>query len=85
MKTWKDGEFEYCQELIADRGNANVSHDHKTIATYLRLQAASAFGDGEFEIAARLGDAATAINCDARNNHAPDWNRAAISVETYHV
>jgi hypothetical protein len=76
MTNWKDGEFEYCQELIATRGNADVTHDPKTIAAYLRLQASCAFGDGEFEIAARLGDAATSINCDA-----PDWNRASISVE----
>ncbi|MDE2103796.1 MAG: hypothetical protein KGL39_41545 [Patescibacteria group bacterium] len=73
---WKDGEFAYCRELILSRGDDNVGHDPKSIATYLRLQASAAFRDGEMEIAARLGQAATCVNEDARNNHAPDWRRA---------
>jgi hypothetical protein len=73
---WNEGELGYCCKLIGDRGNDSVGRDPKTVATYLRLQAASAFRDGEIEISARLGAAATAINEDARNNHAPDWKRA---------
>jgi hypothetical protein len=73
---WKDYELGYCYSLIANHGDNNVGRDPKTIATYLRLQASSAFRDGEYEIAARLGAAATAINEDARNNHAPAWERA---------
>jgi hypothetical protein len=61
---------------VARRGDSNVGTDPKTIAHYLRLQASQAFGDGEQELCARLSVAATVINCDARNNHAPDWNRA---------
>jgi hypothetical protein len=73
---WKDNEFSYCRELIAKRGDKNVGRDPKSVAAYLRLQAAGAFRDGELEISARLGYAATCINEDARNNHAPDWQRA---------
>ena len=73
---WKDYEFGYCLNLIRTRGNAEVGHDPKTIASYLRLQASSAMRDGEIEITARLACAATAINEDARNNHQPDWWRA---------
>jgi hypothetical protein len=74
--TWKDGEYVYCIDLVHCQGNDDVSRDPKTVAQYLRLQASAAFRDGEYEIAARLGAAATCINCDARNNHAPDWTRA---------
>lgn len=77
MTTWKSGEVVYCANLVLAHGDSNVGHDPKTIATYLRLQASQAFRDGQWEIAARLGAAATAVNEDARNNHAPDWNRAA--------
>jgi hypothetical protein len=76
IETWKDGEYRYCASLVNNKGSAHVGHDPKSVATYLRLQAASAFRDGEYEISARLGSAATAINEDARNNHAPDWHRA---------
>lgn len=79
--TWKAGEFEYCAELVRSRGDVNVGDDPKTIATYLRLQASQAFRDGQLEIAARLGAAATAINEDARNSHNPDWGRAAKIME----
>jgi hypothetical protein len=74
--SWKDYEFGYCLNLIRTKGNANVGHDPKTIASYLRLQASSAFRDRELEITARLCCAATAINEDARNNHEPQWDRA---------
>ena len=73
---WQDGEVVYCCKLVESRGNDNVSHDPVTIANYLRLQASSAYRDGEIDIAARLGEAATAINHDGRSKHAPDWNRA---------
>lgn len=73
---WKDGEFTYCREIVKYRGDTNVGHDPKGIASYLRLQASHAFRMGEYEISARLGGAATAISWDARNNHAPDWARA---------
>jgi hypothetical protein len=74
--SWKDGEYRYCRDLVGSRGDSNVGSDPKTIATYLRLQASSALRDGEYEISARLGVAATAINEDARNNHTPAWQRA---------
>lgn len=73
---WNDGEFNYCARLIAMHGNSSVGRDPKTVATYLRLQASSAFRDGEYELAARLSAAATCINEDARNNHEPRWNDA---------
>lgn len=80
---WKDGELDYCRGLVQTQGDSNVGRDPKTIATYLRLQASAAFRDGEFEIAARLGQAAICINEDARNNHVPDWDRAlhALKIE----
>lgn len=77
---WNEGELGYCCKLIGDRGNDSVGRDPKSIATYLRLQAASAFRDGEIEISTRLGTAATAINEDARNDHAPDWKRAELAM-----
>jgi hypothetical protein len=43
---WKDYEFGYCLNLIRTQGNADVGRDPKTIASYLRLQASSAFRDG---------------------------------------
>lgn len=73
---WKDDEYVYCTELVRDRGNRARGHDPKTVATYLRLQASAAFRDKEYELSARLGAAATAINEDARNDHPPDWARA---------
>ncbi len=73
---WKEGELHYCCLLVASKGNADVGRDPKSVATYLRLQASAACRDREYEISARLGSAATAINEDARNNHAPDWTRA---------
>jgi hypothetical protein len=73
---WKDGELIYCCRLVERRGDDNVGYEPATIAAYLRLQAASAYRDGEYEIAARLGEAATAVNADARCNHAPNWERA---------
>lgn len=78
---WRDGEFIYCREVVRHRGNDAVTRNPKTIASYLRLQASSAFHDGEYEIAARLGAAATAINYDARNNHNPDWTRALLALD----
>jgi hypothetical protein len=73
FRHWKDNEFGYCVGVVTDKGNNKVSRDPKTVATYLRVQAAGAFRDREFEISARLGAAATAINEDARNNHEPNW------------
>jgi hypothetical protein len=73
---WKAYEFSYCYSLVERRGDDKVGRDPKTIATYLRLQASSAFSDDEFEISARLSTAATAINEDARNSHTPNWQRA---------
>ena len=76
MNKWKSDELGYCRHLAANHGDNNVGRGPKEIATYLRLQASDAFRDGEYEISARLGTAATCINEDARNNHAPDWTRA---------
>ncbi len=76
INEWKGGEYVYCRDLIISHGDASVGHDPKTIATYLRLQASSAFHDRQYVIAARLGQAATCINEDARNNHTPFWDRA---------
>jgi hypothetical protein len=73
---WKSDEFGYCRDLVRSRGDDNVGHGPATIATYLRLQAAQACRDGEYEISARLGSAATAINEDARNKHEPNWGHA---------
>lgn len=73
---WKDGEFAYCEALVHARGNRDVGGAPQTIAAYLRLQASSAFSDGEFELSARLAYAATAINEDARNAHTPNWAEA---------
>jgi hypothetical protein len=75
-RTWKDREFEYCALLVQARGDDSVGRDPKDIAQYLRLQAANAFRDNEFELSAHLCAAATAINEDARNNHEPDWELA---------
>lgn len=75
--SWKDGEYGYCRCMVRQHGDDHVSRDPKTVAAYLRLQASAAFRDREYEIAARLGAAATAVNEDARNNHAPDWSRAS--------
>src|SRR5215468_2020150 len=83
MLDWKDAELAHCIDLIDRQGDNSVGRDPKTIASYLRVQAADAFRDAIkhgkprlFELAARLGDAATAINADARNDHAPNWSRA---------
>jgi hypothetical protein len=91
VQNWKQNEYGYCCVLVCSRGNDSVGRDPKTVATYLRLQASDAFRtadqiDGSqpavwdeatlYEMAARLGAAATAINEDARNNYAPDWRRA---------
>jgi hypothetical protein len=71
-------ELEYCLKLITNEGNAKVGYDPKTIATYLRLQASSAFRAEDYKSSACLAAAATAINEDARNDHRPDWKRAHI-------
>jgi hypothetical protein len=73
LHTWKNDEYGYCADLVAFKGDNNVGRDPKSIATYLRLQASAAYRDGQYELSARLGTAATAINEDARNNHAPNW------------
>lgn len=73
---WKDHEYRYCRQVVREHGDDNVTHDPKTIASYLRLQAADAFRAGEYAISARLGYAATCINEDARNDHPPRWNDA---------
>lgn len=77
---WKDGELGYLHCLIAQRGDDSVTRDPKTIAAYLRIQASQAFRDGFYVLAAAIGEAATAINCDARNNHEPDWKRAEKAI-----
>ena len=75
---WHDGEYDDCRRLVRDCGDGAVRREPKTIATYLRRQAEHALRDGEYEISARLGAAATAINTDARNNHDPDWEHRAL-------
>ena len=70
--------LEFCLKLIANEGDAKVGYDPRTIATYLRLQASSAFRAKDYKSSACLGAAATAISEDARNNHIPDWQRARI-------
>lgn len=70
--------LEFCLKIIANEGDAKVGYDPKTIATYLRLQATSAFRVEDYKTSACLGAAATAINEDARNDHTPDWKRARI-------
>jgi hypothetical protein len=82
LAAWKHNEFGFCAALVTTHGDANVGHDPQTVATYLRHQASAAFRDGEYEISARLGAAAMCINEDARNNHEPNWQRAA---EVMHV
>lgn len=81
---WNDGELGYLICLISQRGDDNVTRDPKTIAAYLRLQASSAFYDGRLTLSACIGAAATAINADARNDHAPDWARAREALEVAH-
>jgi len=76
MVAWKDGELGYLLCLVTQHGDDAVGHDPKSVATYLRLQASSAYRDGLLELAANIGAAATAINEDARNSHSPDWVRA---------
>jgi hypothetical protein len=73
-------ELAYCIELLSSHGDDNVGHDPKSIAAYLRLQASAAFRSGDYEVAARFGAAATAVNWDARNNHAPDWRAAIVAL-----
>jgi len=75
-RTWKEGELHYCCLLVGSRGDDKVGREPKNVAAYLRLQSASAFRDGEFLVSAAMATAATAINCDARNNHTPDWSAA---------
>jgi hypothetical protein len=81
MHAWKDDEYGYCAELVAFKGNDNIGRNPRVIAQYLRLQASSAFRDGEYELSARLGTAATAISESADNNHAPNWLWAEEVVE----
>ena len=73
---WNDGEWGYLCCLVAQHGDNNVGHDPKTVAAYLRLQASSAFQAKRYTLAACIGAAATAINCDARNSHTPHWEKA---------
>lgn len=78
---WKDGELGYLVCVVAQRGDDNVTRDPKTIAAYFRLQASQAFREELYTLAACIGAAATAINCDARNDHAPDWKRAELALK----
>lgn len=71
-------ELAYCLSLVSTHGDDKVGHDAKTIATYLRLQASSAYRAGYLSTAAHLGAAATAINEDARNSHTPRWVDATM-------
>lgn len=82
IQNWRDGEFEYCRQLVLTCGDENVSHDPKHVAHYLRLQAAAAYRDGEIVACARLSQAAFYVNCDARNSHTPDWG-LALAVLTF--
>lgn len=79
-RAWKHDELTYLLSLIRERGDGLVGRQPKTIACYLRLQAADAFRAGHINIAASLGDAATAINESADNIHAPDWARAEMVI-----
>ena len=81
MKKWKDGECAFCYRMV-DTNGSQVSDDPKTVATYLRVQAFDAFRAEEYEISAALGVAATCINEDARNNHAPRWKEAVRILKT---
>ena len=81
MTAWKQGEAGYCYHIV--RLHDSRGSDPKTVATYLRLQAASAFRDAEYEISARVGAAATCINEDARNNHLPRWADASAILSPY--
>mgnify|MGYP001568525459 CR=1 FL=1 len=73
---WKEGKLGYLQCLISQQGDRNVGTDPKSIACYLRLQAAQAYRDGLFELSAHISAAAFAINQDARTSHMPDWTYA---------
>ncbi len=73
---WNSNEFTYCAGLVQHHGDDCVGRDPKTIATYLRLQAAVAYQSHEYELSSRLGAAATCINEDARNSHDPRWDAA---------
>ena len=81
MHAWKNDEYGYCARLVASKGNKNVGKEPSSIAYYLRLQASHAYSDGEYELSARLGYAATCINEDAHNTHTPDWTRAEEALE----
>jgi len=55
---WQDGEYEYCAELIASGGNANVSH--AAIPDYLMCQIFSARRDERYDVVAALQELRTA-------------------------
>lgn len=80
---WNEGELDYCIALVQAHGDHKVGKCPKTIATYLRLQAAQAFRDQEYEISSRLGMAATCINEDARNDHRPGWHEARSALDPW--
>lgn len=69
-------EFAYCRMLVETHGNDSVGRTPSVIASYLRLQASTAFRNGSYEMAARLGHAATQINWSADNKHEPHWDNA---------
>lgn len=62
LNLWKDGEYTYCVGLVRDKGNREVGYDSKLVASYLRLQSASAMKDGQYEIEERLKIAAAFLN-----------------------
>lgn len=69
-------ELAYCRLLVETRGNDSVGRTPSVVASYLRLQASIAFRQGHYEMAARLGHAATQINWSADNKHEPRWECA---------
>lgn len=73
-------EMDYCRTLVATRGNSSVGRAPSVVASYLRLQAANAFRVGDYEAAARLGQAATKINWSADNDHVPRWGDAVAAL-----
>lgn len=42
MNKWKNNELGYLLQLVSQKGDSNVGHDSKVIASYLRLQSTDA-------------------------------------------
>lgn len=69
--TWKDNELGYCLLAIQTRGNSSVPYD--AVASYLRVQSASAMRDNEPGISTALLDAAERVESG-------DWDFAAAAL-----